>query len=266
MTDNGNIVFAGGTDTGLIRDHNEDSILCCEFPHSDVSLLVVADGVGGHEGGEVASHLAVDTMQEVVSKAVLQANSGGGYADNWLTHTLQQAIQEANSTILQQQQARPQYHNMASTVVAILVKRQQLAISHLGDSRCYRLNDGALQQITQDHTVLQKMLQEGKINQQEFEASPMHNLISQALGLEESPEIEVTQHTLQQHTYLLCSDGLSNCASAEEIAAILAMDIPLNECVDQLITVANDNGGIDNISVVLLRERFEAKENTNERK
>ncbi len=254
MTDESiEIEYAGGTDTGLVRDHNEDSVLYCDFPHSDVCLLVVADGVGGHEGGEVASRLAVDTMHDIVSRSVLQANSGGGYSENWLSTTLLHAVEEANSIILQQQQQQPQYHNMASTVVAILLRQNQLVLTHLGDSRCYRQSDGVLRQITQDHTVLQKMLQEGKISQHEYEISPMHNLISQALGLEESPEIEVTQYKLEQHTYLLCSDGLSNCASDEEITAILDMDIPLNECVDQLITVANDNGGSDNISVVLLR-------------
>ncbi len=255
MTENAlPIDYAGGTDRGRVREHNEDSVLYCGFPHSDVSLFIVADGVGGHAGGEVASQLAVETMREVVGKAVLQANSGGGYAESWLQMTLRHAVLEANRKIIEQQQAQQQYDNMATTVVAILLKGTALALTHLGDSRCYRLVDDQLQQMTEDHTLLQSMLNEGKIDQQQFDSLPMHNVISQALGLKQSPPVVVELHELAENeTWLLCSDGLTNCASDVEILQQLQINPELPDCVDQLITLANDHGGIDNISVVLLR-------------
>lgn len=248
-----NIHYAGGTDTGLVRDHNEDSVLCCDFPHSEIYLMVVADGVGGHAAGEVASQLAIDTLQAVVAKAVLQSHSGGGYGENWLELTLRHALEEANSIIIQQQEAQAELKGMATTVVVALSNRRQLAVSHLGDSRCYLYAENQLTQLTRDHTVLQNLLEEGKITQREFEALPMHNLISQALGLSEAPEFEIMQYEFkEQQAFLLCSDGLTNCVSDSEILHKLNRYPDLSECVDQLITLANDNGGSDNISVVIL--------------
>lgn len=248
--------FAGGTDRGLVRDHNEDSILYRNFPHSDVILLVVADGVGGHEGGEVASQLAVDTIQTVVGKSVLQANSGGGYGEHWLQMTLRHAVLEANRKIIEQQQAQAELFNMATTVVAILLKGSTLALSHLGDSRCYRQQDDRLQQMTEDHSMLQSMLNAGKIDQQQFETLPMRNVISQALGLKSDIDVETGIHELKDdETWLLCSDGLTNCVPDEMIQQQLQSTPVLADCVDQLITLANDNGGTDNISAVLLRKK-----------
>ncbi|VAW66228.1 Protein serine/threonine phosphatase PrpC, regulation of stationary phase [hydrothermal vent metagenome] len=251
---NRDIRYAGGTDKGRVRQQNEDSILLCEFEHSEVTLFVVADGVGGHEGGAIASKLAVDSLKHTVSKAVLQANSGGGYAENWLSHTLQQAIEEANQTIIEQQQTR--YSEMATTVVALLVRANDVVLSHLGDSRCYQFKPGEIRQLTEDHTMLQKLLDAGDINQQQFDNSPMHHIISQALGLVKQPQVVVTPLALmpeQSTVFLLCSDGLTNCISDAQIHYVLLSKTELNDCVDELITRANDNGGIDNISAVIVK-------------
>lgn len=247
------VKYAGGTDKGMVREQNEDSVLCCGFDHSDVSLLLVADGVGGHEGGAVASKLAVETIRSVISKAVLLAHSGGGYAENWLEISLYHAIEEANKTLLEQQQVQPQLAHMATTIVALLVQGGDAALSHLGDSRCYVYQHSVLTQMTEDHTVLQKLLNEGKINQTQFNELPMHHMISNALGLTQNPEIYTQRFELDKNAfYLLCSDGLTNCLSDEDISTILQNTPDLNDCVDTLITQANDNGGFDNISVVLL--------------
>ncbi len=250
------INYAGGTDTGKVRQQNEDSILLCNFEHSDVILLLVADGVGGYDGGEVASKLAVESIKDYVAKAVLQACSGGGYGADWLHMTLQHGIAEANQLILQQQSQQPHLRKMATTIVALLIHQNEMAMSHLGDSRCYRFNNLTLSQITEDHTVLQKMLNEGKINHQLFEVLPMHNVISKALGLTDQPEIYVNRFEFAEDTtYLLCSDGLTNCISDDQIRQVLVENIQLDNCVDELITQANDNGGADNISVVLVNNR-----------
>lgn len=254
------INFAGGTDKGLVREQNEDSILCCRFDHSEVSLFVVADGVGGHEGGAVASKIAVETIKEVVSKAVMLANSGGGYGEHWLERTLLHAIEESNNELLKQQIEQPQFSTMATTVVAVLVNKQQAVLNHLGDSRCYFYKKSKLIQLTEDHTVLQKLLNEGKISQQQFNDLPMHNMISKALGL--SDQIEVSTHLLQLEgsvEYLLCSDGLTNCLTDDGIKEVLSSYTDLSDCVDELITRANDNGGLDNISVVIFKSEIRNK-------
>jgi len=249
----GNVIFAGGSDRGKVRERNEDSFLCCSFDNSDVSLLIVADGVGGYAGGAEASQLAVKTMRESVEKALLLAHSGGGYAEKWLELTLKQAVADANSAIIRQQNSQIEFNNMSTTVVALLIKENEMVLSYLGDSRCYQYAEQTLTQLTEDHTYLQDMLNAGKISQKEFETLPMHNVISQALGLKSDPIIKIQHVKLEENIkFLLCSDGLTNCLSDESIKNLLQTVEPLDMCVDELIASANDNGGVDNISAVLV--------------
>jgi PPM family protein phosphatase len=247
------LVYAGGSDKGKVRERNEDSFLCCGFDNSDVSLLIVADGVGGYAGGAEASQLAVETMRISVEKALLQAHSGGGYAEQWLELTLEQAIVDANLAIIHQQNTQAEYQHMATTVVAILIKANEMVLSHLGDSRCYQYADQKLMQLTADHTYLQDMLNAGKISQHEFESLPMHNVISQALGLKVEPVIKIEHLLVEENImFLLCTDGLTNCVSDEQIKFLLKTVEPIDACIDELIASANDNGGVDNISAVLV--------------
>lgn len=243
---------AAGSDRGRVREVNEDRVLISEFEHSDVILLVVADGVGGHAGGEVASQLCIDHMQQTVAKAVLQAHSGGGYGEHWLTQTLQQSVLEANQQIIKAQQQQPALANMATTVVALLIREQSAALCHLGDSRCYCYRQ-QLQRLTTDHTLLQDMLADGQIDQQTFELSPMHHVISRALGLNAQPQLDLQVVEFQPaQYYLLCSDGLTDCVSDAQIEYVLEQQGDVDQCIDELIKQANDHGGADNISVVLL--------------
>ena len=255
MTDkNTSIIYAGGTDIGRVRQQNQDSILMLEFKHSDAALLLVADGVGGHKGGEVASRLTVDAIQAYVAKAILLAQSGGGYSADWLNITLKNAIADANQHIIEQQKINPDLSNMATTIVAMLIHGNEVAISHLGDSRCYQFLHNSFKQVTEDHTMLQKLLNEGKINQHEFEVMPMHHIISQGIGLVDDPDIQTSRLEFKQNLiYLLCTDGLTNCVSDEQIQMVLEKNEPLESAIDELITKANDNGGVDNISVVLVK-------------
>lgn len=248
------LAYAGGSDIGLVRHKNEDSILLTEFEHSDVLLFIVADGVGGHAGGDVASQLAVQSIKKYVKKAVLLAHSGGGYGEHWLQLTLNQALLEANSKLLLEQSKQPEFSNMATTVVVLLVHENQMGLSHLGDSRCYHYANKQLSQITEDHTYLQKLLNDGDIEQYEFEHSPLHHIINQALGLMPLNNVVVNQLELKsQSIFLLCSDGLSNSVSDKKIQTIISASNDLQQCVDELITRANDGGGMDNISVVLVK-------------
>ncbi len=259
MDNNPSVTFAGGTDVGRVRKQNEDKILMSEFENSDVVLLMVADGVGGHKGGAQASKLATEVIFQSIKKSVLQANSGGGYGTGngleWLKQTLHNAISEANKKIIEQQNIQAELEDMATTVVALLIHHHDIVVGHLGDSRCYEFNLKGLVQITEDHTALQQLLNEGKITQKEFENLPMHNIISRALGLTHAPEVFIQYIPFDsQSLYLLCSDGLTDCVSDEAIQLILKTQNTLSGMVDELITCANDNGGVDNISVVLLRQ------------
>lgn len=248
----GRLQYAAGSDRGRVRRQNEDRVLASEFDHSDVVLLVVADGVGGHAGGEIASQLCIDQLQQSIAKAVLQAHSGGGYGEHWLTQTLQQAVLDANQQIIKARQQQPALANMATTVVALLIKQQAAALCHLGDSRCYCYSQ-QLQQLTTDHTLLQDMLNDGQIDQQSFELSPMHHVISRALGLNAQPELDLQLiKLLPGQRYLLCSDGLTDRLSDAQIQYVLEQHSDVDHCVDELIKLANDHGGSDNVSVVLL--------------
>ncbi|MCW8955551.1 MAG: protein phosphatase 2C domain-containing protein [Gammaproteobacteria bacterium] len=243
----------GGTDRGLQREHNEDAIRHAQFDQARISLALVADGVGGHAGGEIASRLAADVMDNYITSCVTQAVSGGGYSEHWLQQSLASAIQRANREIISGQQDTS-LASMATTIVSILIKDQQLVLGYLGDSRCYRWRDGKLQQITQDQTLAQQMLDQGIINQKQYMVSPYHHVLSRALGLGEISTVDIHLHKiLDGDIFLLCSDGLTNCLSDSSITEILISRSDITQATEELITCANDAGGVDNISVVLVK-------------
>jgi len=244
----------GGTDRGLVRKNNEDSIRYLQFEHSPVALAIVADGVGGHEGGEIASGLAVDSIEAHVRKAVLQATSGGGYGDPWPEQILLNAIEEANQLISQQRQQQRQLAAMATTVVAVLFKDQRLALANMGDSRCYRWRDQQLALLSHDHTVAQELIDQGNFDQQQMKNTPYHHVLSRALGLKRVPQVEARSLDASSgDIYLLCSDGLTNSLSDEQISDVLRSINNIDDCTEELIASANDAGGGDNISVVLVQ-------------
>lgn len=244
----------GGTDLGLQREHNEDAIRHAQFDEARISLALVADGVGGHAGGEIASRMAADVMDNYVTSCVTQAISAGGYSEHWLQQTLANAIERANREIITGQKQGPALATMATTVVSVLIRGQQLALGYLGDSRCYRWRDKKLQQITQDQTLAQQMLDQGIIDQKQFLVSPYHHVLSRALGLGEISMVDIHLHDiLDGDVFLLCSDGLTNCLTDPSIADILAKKTDITAATDELITCANDAGGMDNISVVLVK-------------
>jgi protein phosphatase len=247
----------GGTDRGMVRKNNEDSICFVDYAHTPVALGVVADGVGGHEGGEVASQMAVELIEEYVRKKVLQANSGGGYIEHWLERTLLNAIQHANQEIVNVRNHDKQLASMATTVVTYLIKDQTLFLAYLGDSRCYRWRKHNLEQLSHDHTVAQQMLDEGDVNEDQIKYTPYHHVLSRALGLDEELDIDTLETTLEDNdVYLLCSDGLTNCLNDQQIEEIISQKSDITDCAEELIASANDRGGGDNISVVLAKITF----------
>ncbi|MEN8168753.1 MAG: Stp1/IreP family PP2C-type Ser/Thr phosphatase [Pseudomonadota bacterium] len=231
--------MTGLTDAGRVREHNEDAIAW----DTEQGWAVLADGMGGHNAGEVASAIAVEVISE-------QFNTTGTAEPAAI---LQAAVEQANSAIYQQATSQPRLHTMGTTVVAIRLDGQTLHCAHVGDSRLYRLRGGELQQLTRDHSLVQELVDEGMINAEQARSSKQKNVITRALGLEMGIEVEMSADTMcSEDCYLLCSDGLSDRLRDEEIAALLAGEA-LPEVARSLIDAANECGGEDNISVIVFQ-------------
>lgn len=231
----------GATDRGQHREVNEDSHA---YQHLSAGLIaVVADGVGGHPGGAFASALATDT--------VLQAIAQPSPTDS-LPARLVSACAAANSSLRRAQQTHSGYEQMATTVVALLAHGAQAALLHAGDSRCYRWRQQRLSLLTRDHTVAEQMVADGTIAPSDIPRTPYQHILTRGLGLADAFEHQLIEFRLEPgDVYLLCSDGLSKPLSDAEIAAALAAQPPAT-AVNTLIETANQAGGPDNISVILI--------------
>ena len=235
------------SDRGVVRQNNEDAI----GGDSKVGLLILADGMGGANAGEVASNLAVDLL-------VNQLLVGPDLADRALDGLqLLQAIQDVNEAIVELAGQVPEYHGMGTTLVVGLLQPQSLIYAHVGDSRLYRLRQGILEQLTSDHTLLQELVKFGEFPSIEaaITAGVPQNVLSRAFGCDSEVEIDFAEtDVLPGDLFLFCSDGLTNMVSDDEIRAILKTDTSdLMVQVDSLIESACDHGGVDNVSVILAR-------------
>lgn len=241
---------ASATHPGKVRSHNEDSIAA----DGELGLAVLADGMGGYNAGEVASGIAVAMITAGMKKALTDKTLrelDGSSAENLLSgHAV-----KANAAIYQAAQSQSQYSGMGTTLVAALWYDNRVAVSHIGDSRFYRLRDVTLEQVTRDHSLLQEQIDSGMITREQARYSQNKNLVTRAVGID--PEVEAEVHTYPVQPgdiYLLCSDGLSDMVTDEDIQLTLSSlqaNLPL--AAEQLVQQANDNGGRDNISVILVR-------------
>lgn len=233
------VQMSGHTDPGQVRDNNEDAILW----DAAAGWAVLADGMGGHMAGEVASRLAVETLQTHLGET-----AKGGEADR-----LREAVLEANQRIHEQAGADVRCHNMGTTIVATLFRDGTLTCAHVGDSRLYRFSDAGLEQLSHDHSLVQELVDEGMMSSEEAAESSHKNVITRALGLEATVEADVLQVPLRSgELYLLCSDGLSDKIPDAELALLL-QEPDLDAMAQQLVAEANRRGGEDNISVILAR-------------
>jgi protein phosphatase len=263
MNLNGMLEIVRLTDVGLKRDHNEDAVA------SDVEtgLLVLADGMGGYKAGEVASEIAVLTLVSELREGLLdlppgEVDSASGLLREGLV--LRDAVAKANSAIYNVSQSQPQCAGMGTTLVAAIFTNDCVCVGHVGDSRMYRLRGEDFQQITEDHSLLNEQLKSGLITQEQAKVSSNKNLVTRALGVDPTVELELHEYEVQSgDIYLLCSDGLSDLVEDEEIQLTLtALSANLGLAAHQLVQMANDNGGKDNISVILARplKPFPAKQ------
>ena len=246
------IIIAGETDQGLVRDHNEDSI--GSLP--DYGLLVLADGMGGHKGGEVASALAVDTILDQLNKSLDDIKPGEiddktGY--NLESMAIEHAIEKANSVINHASKNNIQYEGMGTTVVVVLFYDNRLTVAHVGDSRLYRLRNKKLEQLTRDHTLLQEMVDRGFYSKQEAKKSLNKNLVTRALGVNPTVDIDLLEdRVVTEDIFLLCSDGLTDMIDDDLIeSTLLNYRSDLNKAAKELINQANQHGGKDNVSAML---------------
>jgi len=248
----GKIDFAELTDTGRVREHNEDAI----GSNPDIGLMVLADGMGGYNAGEVASGIAIQIVTELAAEGATRENRDEIDPHSGLMRqsiVLRDAVYRANKIIFQTAQSQTHCEGMGTTIVAAMFFDNKISIAHVGDSRAYRLRGGALEQVTMDHSLLQELVDRGFYSAEEAQRSTNRNYVTRALGVEPTVEVEVHEHeVLQDDIYLLCSDGLPDMVEDEDIhLTITTFNASLDVVGKQLIELANDNGGRDNISVML---------------
>ena len=240
---------------GMVRSHNEDSV----FVDGDAGSAILADGMGGYNAGEVASGIAVN----VVSNGILPDLRSGRELSkidiaSGLTHAallLQQQIAAANKGIYEAAQARPECAGMGTTIVTAVFCGNRVSIGHIGDSRCYRLRGEKFEQLTRDHSLLQEQIDSGQLTQEQAKFSLNKNLVTRALGIEAIVPADIVEYRVEANDiYLLNSDGLTDMVEPEVIQKVVTekrTDLAL--AAADLIDIANQNGGRDNISVVLVR-------------
>lgn len=235
------------TDPGLARDNNEDAVAFDPVTR----LCVLADGMGGYNAGEVASGMAVTFIASELGRWLEQAGTEANAKE--VRRAMNICVDNANHSIFNAAHSNPQYAGMGTTLVVGVFHGDRFVLGHIGDSRCYRLRGQSLQQITKDHSLLQEQLDAGLITPQQALTSVHKNLVTRALGVEDTVLLEVNEHRVDAgDLYLMCSDGLSDMMLDEQIAEILNRTLPLQEKAQCLVAAANDNGGRDNISVLLV--------------
>jgi serine/threonine protein phosphatase PrpC len=252
MSLKGKLTFVGQTDTGRVREHNEDTIAS----DVDVGLLVLADGMGGYNAGEVASGIAVKTITNLVREGLAREDLGSLDRATGLTRpsiVLRDAITRANKIIYQTARSQAECEGMGTTVVAALFHDNRISIAHVGDSRLYRQRGSQIAQVTMDHSLLQELVDRGFYSPEEAQRAANKNYVTRALGVEPQVDVEVQEHPVDKgDIFILCSDGLSDMVEDEDIRlTISTFGANLDTVAKQLIQLANENGGRDNVSVVL---------------
>jgi len=249
-----NYLFCAKTDPGRARDNNEDSVVYDE----PTLTVVLADGMGGYNAGEIASGMATAFIKSELSRWLVEAGDGAKAKE--VRRAMEICVDNANRSIYNAANSNAQYAGMGTTLVVGVFRDDKLVLCHIGDSRCYRMRGGVLEQITKDHSLLQEQMDAGLITPEQAATSSIKNLVTRALGVDDSVSLEVNEHGVQiGDTYLLCSDGLSDMMDDAAIAKIVTAELTLEQKASQLIDLANNNGGRDNISVLLV-EVHEATE------
>jgi serine/threonine protein phosphatase PrpC len=247
------IEIASQTHSGMVRSHNEDSVAC----DASLGLAVVADGMGGYNAGEVASGIAISVISAEIRRRMDSERPEGRNESGEAVGTalLRDSVVKANHAIFTAARGHAQYSGMGTTVVCALFFDNRVAVAHVGDSRMYRLRGENFAAITRDHSLLQEQIDSGMISKEDARLSRNKNLVTRAVGIDAEVEVEAHVHDVAvKDIYLLCSDGLNDMVEDKDIGdtlKLLRANLPL--AASQLVQMANDNGGRDNVSVVLIK-------------
>jgi protein phosphatase len=248
------IEITGQTDIGSVRAHNEDTI----GSNTDIGLAVLADGMGGHRGGEVASAITVSTILEKIGDRLKTIKSAEPQEHSQYSQesiAVLDVIYEANTNVFNASSENSQYRGMGTTVVVLLFYDNRFTVAHVGDSRLYRLRHGELEQITRDHSLMQELIDRGFYTPEQARKSLNKNLVTRAVGIEETVEVDVLEDVAHpDDIYLLCSDGVTDMIDDDVIKKIIIENSDnLDQTAAELIRVSNEAGGKDNISAMLAR-------------
>lgn len=244
---------ASATHSGVIRTCNEDSIASDD----DLGLMVLADGMGGYKAGDVASSIATGLVMDYLRAQLEQMGPSAGRFSGMSPEAwaIQSTLEKTNLAIYNTAKSDNKFASMGTTIVVLLFHQSLATIAHVGDSRVYRLRDGRLSLLTHDHSLLQQQVEMGVISNEHARVSHNRNLVSRALGVDTEIRIEINEHHVQpDDIFLLCSDGLNDMVDDADIELAmreLRSNLPLT--VNQLVQMANDNGGHDNVSVILAK-------------
>ncbi|MGD6803628.1 Stp1/IreP family PP2C-type Ser/Thr phosphatase [Rossellomorea vietnamensis] len=235
------------TDKGKVRQHNEDSVGVFSNKDGDC-LAVVADGMGGHRAGDVASSLTINKFEELWKSQ--EKFTTADQAESWLRKN----ISEINREVYEHSQSNIECEGMGTTVVAAICTENFATVVNIGDSRGYILNESGFSQLTEDHSLVNELVRSGQISKEDAEHHPRKNVLLRALGTEEKVEMDTRTIIFEEDDILLlCSDGLSNKVSQEEMKEILSGGVDLDEIGKQFISLANENGGEDNITLAIVK-------------
>lgn len=254
------IVSGGVTDLGRVRTNNEDCFRIVE----PLNLFVLSDGMGGEAHGEVASALAVETIVKYCMDPQGDAAvpSGVNFEPGWSEKTkrLTTAVHLANKSIYESAEAHPEQHGMGATLTAAWADGPRLSVAHVGDSRLYLLRGGTLQQLTSDHSLVAEQVRRGILTAAEAEESEMQSVLLRALGAVPEIEVDTDEHALfARDILMLCCDGLTRMVTEPEIAGTLQAETDPTKAAEQLIALANERGGVDNITVIVARVGAESR-------
>lgn len=241
-------LYSALTDVGRHRQNNEDAVRV----DAARQMAVLADGMGGYSAGEVASALAVDIIAQEMERVLRPEQPPLSVRD--LCRAMEVCVDRANLSIYNAAQANPAYAGMGTTLVMSVLQGNALIVGHAGDSRAYRLRAGEFQQLTRDHSLLQEQIDAGFISPEEASVSPIRNYVTRALGVEDTVLLEVHAFTaMPGDVYLLCSDGLTDMVDDRQIAKVMGQNTVVEQRAQRLVDLANDQGGVDNISVILFQ-------------
>jgi len=257
------IVSGGVTDVGRVRTNNEDSFRIVE----PLNLFILSDGMGGEAHGEIASSMAVETVEKYCSKPEgtkedTDVPLDGASASNWAPQTklLQNAVFQANSSIYQSAQKHPEQRGMGATLTTGWINGSTLSLAHVGDSRAYLLRAGTLQQLTNDHSLVAEQVRRGILTRQQAEESEMQSVLLRALGANPEVDVEIDEVALMPRDVLLfSSDGLTRLVTEPEIAGNLQAETDPRSAAQKLVDLANERGGLDNVTVIVARVQDESK-------